>query len=286
MEKDILAVLERKQGSFSKGQLRIARYIMENADKASYMTASKLGQKAGVSESTVVRFALELGYEGYPEMRKALQEVIRSRLTSVQRMEVARSVIGARDPLTAILNSDMENILLTQSSISRPVFEQAVEKILQARTIYILGARTSSALATFMGFYFGLIFEDVRVLNENREGEIIEQMLRIGPEDLFIGISYPRYSRRTVKAVRFAKDRGAGVLALTDSDSSPIAVRADICLLARSDMVSFVDSLVAPLSLINALIVAVSEHKPGVAATFAELENVWNEYDVYEKSDD
>ena len=286
MEKDILAVLERRQDGFSKGQLRIARYITENADKASYMTAARLGQKAGVSESTVVRFALELGYEGYPEMRKALQEVIRSRLTSVQRMEVARSVIGARDPLAAILNSDMENILLTQSAISREVFDRAVESILRARTIYIFGARTSSALATFMGFYFGLIFENVRVLNENREGEVIEQMLRIGPQDLFIGVSYPRYSRHTVKAVRFAKDRGASVLAMTDSETSPIAVHADICLLARSDMVSFVDSLVAPLRLINALIVAVSERKQGVAETFAELENVWNEYDVYEKTDD
>ena len=286
MEKDILAVLERKQGTFSKGQLRIARYIMENADKASYMTASKLGQKTGVSESTVVRFALELGYAGYPEMRKALQETIRSRLTSLQRMEVARTVIGTRDPLTAILNSDMENILLTQSAVSRDVFEHAVETILRARSIYILGARTSSALAVFMGFYLGLILGNVRVLNENREGEIMEQMLRIGSDDLFIGISYPRYSRRTVQAVRFAKDRGAAVLALTDSDTSPIAVRSDICLLARSDMVSFVDSLVAPLSLINALIVAVSERKSGVAETFEELEKVWNEYDVYEKSDD
>ena len=286
MEKDILAVLDRKQGTFSKGQLRIARYIMENADKASYMTASKLGQKTGVSESTVVRFALELGYSGYPEMRKALQETIRSRLTSLQRMEVARTVIGTRDPLTAILNSDMENILLTQSAVSRDVFEHAVETILRARNIYILGARTSSALAVFMGFYLGLILGNVRVLNENREGEIMEQMLRIGSDDLFIGISYPRYSRRTVQAVRFAKDRGAAVLALTDSDTSPIAVRSDICLLARSDMVSFVDSLVAPLSLINALIVAVSERKSGVAETFEELEKVWNEYDVYEKSDD
>ena len=286
MEKDILAVLERKQGTFSKGQLRIARYIMENADKASYMTASKLGQKTGVSESTVVRFALELGYSGYPEMRKALQETIRSRLTSLQRMEVARTVIGTRDPLTAILNSDMENILLTQSAVSRDVFEHAVETILRAKNIYILGARTSSALAVFMGFYLGLILGNVRVLNENREGEIMEQMLRIGSDDLFIGISYPRYSRRTVQAVRFAKDRGAAVLALTDSDTSPIAVRSDICLLARSDMVSFVDSLVAPLSLINALIVAVSERKSGVSETFEELEKVWNEYDVYEKSDD
>ena len=286
MEKDIIASLEQKKSGFSKGQLRIARYIIENADKAAFMTASKLGQKVGVSESTVVRFALELGYDGYPEMRKALQEMIRNRLTSVQRIEVAKTVIGTRDPLTAILNSDMENILLTQSSMDRERFDAAVDAILKAERIYILGTRTSAALSMFMGFYFNLLFENVKVLYENTAGEIFEQLLRIGPNDVFIGISFPRYSKRTVKAVRFAKDRGATILALTDSDTSPIAKTADICLLARSDMVSFVDSLVAPLSLINALIVAVSERKPGVAGIFSELEQVWKEYDVYEKSED
>ncbi len=286
MEKDIISLIEAKRRSFSKGQNRIARYITENADKAAFLTASKLGQKTNVSESTVVRFALELGFDGYPEMRRALQEMIRNRLTSVQRIEVARTVIGDRDTLAAILNSDMENITRTQNEVDRGCFEAAVEALLKAKTIYILGTRTSSALSTFMGFYFNLIFGNVKVLYENTTGEIFEQMLRIGSGDVFVGISYPRYSRRTVDAVHFARERGATVLALTDAETSPIAQGADICLLARSDMVSFVDSLVAPLSLINALIVAVSERKPGVADTFAELETVWNEYGVYEKNED
>ena len=286
MEKDIISIIQEKQRGFSKGQNRIARYITDNADKAAFMTAAKLGQKVGVSESTVVRFALELGFEGYPEMRKALQEMIRNRLTSVQRIEVAKTVIGGRDTLSAILNSDMENILRTQTDLDRKCFDAAVEALLHARHIYILGTRTSAALSMFMGFYFNMLFENVKVLYENTAGEVFEQIMRIGPGDVFVGISYPRYSKRTVKAVRFAKERGATVLAMTDAETSPIAAAADICLLARSDMVSFVDSLVAPLSLINALIVAVSDRKPGVAATFMELEEVWNEYDVYEKNPD
>lgn len=286
MEKDVVLLIQSKEKSFSKGQHRIARFILENADKAAFMTASKLGQKVGVSESTVVRFALELGFEGYPELRRALQEMIRNRLTSVQRIEVAKTVIGERDTLAAILNSDMENILRTQNGLDRSRFDAAVEALLGAKHIYILGTRTSAALSMFMGFYFNLLFENVKVLYENTAGEIFEQIMRIGPGDVFVGISYPRYSKRTVKAVRFAKERGAAVLALTDAATSPIAEGADVCLLARSDMVSFVDSLVAPLSLINALIVAVSERKPGVANTFTELEKVWNEYDVYAKNVD
>ncbi len=286
MERDIISLIETKEVGFSKGQLRIARYIKENSDKAAFMTAAKLGQKAGVSESTVVRFALELGFEGYPEMRKALQEMIRNRLTSVQRIEVAKTVIGTRDPLTAVLNSDMENIELTQSSVDRDCFDRAVDAIVHARHVYILGTRTSSVLANFMGYYLSLLFDNVRLLREDGTGEYYEQILRIGPGDVFIGISYPRYSRRTVKAVRFAKDRGATVLALTDTDSSPIALLSDICLLARSDMVSFVDSLVAPLSLINALLMAVGEQKQDVLNLFGGLEKVWDDYDVYEKAED
>ena len=286
MDKDIIASIESMRQGFSKGQNRIARYILENTDKAAFMTAARLGQKADVSESTVVRFALELGFEGYPEMRRALQEMIRNRLTSVQRIEVAKTVIGSRDTLAAILNSDMDNILRTQNELDRAQFDAAVEALLNARHIYILGTRTSAALSMFMGFYFNLLFENVKVLYENTAGEIFEQILRIGEGDVFVGISYPRYSKRTVSAVRFAKERGATVLALTDAETSPIAAGADICLLARSDMVSFVDSLVAPLSLINALIVAVSERKPGVAGIFSELEKVWNDHGVYEKNAD
>lgn len=286
MERDIISLIEKNYGSFSKGQTRIARFITDNADKAAFMTAAKLGQKVGVSESTVVRFALELGFEGYPEMRKALQIMIRNRLTSVQRIEVAKNVIGGRDTLAAILNSDMSNITAMLDTVDHREFDRAVEALLSAKTIYILGTRTSAALSMFMGFYLNLLFENVRVLYENTAGEIFEQLLRIGPGDVFIGISFPRYSKRTVKAVRFAKDRGASVLALTDADTSPIAACADICLLARSDMVSFVDSLVAPLSLINALLVAVSERKPGVDRIFSELERVWDAYEVYEKAED
>ena len=286
MERDIISLVETKEAGFSKGQLRIAQYIKENSDKAAFMTAAKLGQKAGVSESTVVRFALELGFEGYPEMRKALQEMIRNRLTSVQRIEVAKTVIGTRDPLTAVLDSDMENIMLTQNSVDRVSFDRAVDAIVKARNVYILGTRTSSTLAGFMGYYLSLLFDNVRLLREDGMGEYFEQILRIGPGDVFIGISYPRYSRRTVKAVRFARDRGATVLALTDTDSSPIARLADICLMARSDMVSFVDSLVAPLSLINALLMAVGEQKQDVLNLFGGLEKVWDDYDVYEKADD
>ncbi len=286
MGKDIVALIEQKRGGFSKGQLRIAKFITENSEKAAFMTASRLGQKAGVSESTVVRFASELGFEGYPEMRRALQEMIRSRLTSLQRIEVAKTIIGGRDTLTAILNSDMEKIMLTLGSVDRAQFDEAVSRILAARNIYILGTRTSSALSLFMSYYFNLLFENVRTLNENSTIEIFEQILRIRPEDALIGISFPRYSRRTVNAVHYARDRGASVIAITDSENSPIARLADVRLIARSDMVSFVDSLVAPLSLINALIVAVANQaQDRLPATFEELERVWDTYGVYEKSE-
>lgn len=287
MDRDILSLIEHNKSSFSKGQLRIAKFLVENFDKAAFMTAAKLGVTAGVSESTVVRFATELGFEGYPEMRRALQEMIRNRLTSLQRIEVARSVMGTGETLTQILHSDMEKIQLTLDSIDRVQFKKAVEKILAAKRIYILGTRTSAALSVFLGFYFNLLFENVKVLYENSASEIFEQILRIGPEDVVIGISFPRYSKRTVKAVRFARDMGATVIGLTDVTTSPIARMADISLLAKSDMVSFVDSLVAPLSLINALIVAVGNETPEkLSDTFEKLENIWEEYDVYEKVED
>lgn len=287
MDRDIISLIEQKRGGFSKGQNRIAKYIIENADKAAFMTASRLGQKTEVSESTVVRFATVLGFSGYPEMRRALQEMIRNRLTSVQRIEVAKTVIGTKNTLATILNSDMEKIMLTQSSVDGAKFDEAVDMILNAKHIYVLGMRTSYALAMFMGFYFDMMFDNVRVLYENVSGEIFEQLVRIEPGDVLIGISFPRYSKRTVKAVRYAKTRGASVIAITDTDTSPIARIADTCLLAKSDMVSFVDSLVAPLSLINALIVAVGTRtNEQLSNTFAALEQMWDAYEVYEKAED
>jgi DNA-binding MurR/RpiR family transcriptional regulator len=287
MDKDILSLIEQKRGEFSKGQTRIAKFIKENFDKAAFMTAARLGKTAGVSEATVVRFASELGYAGYPEMRKALQEMIRNRLTSVQRIEVAKIVMDSKETLTSILESDMEKIRMTMESVDKQQFHKAVSEILKARKIYIIGTRTSAALSVFMGFYFNLLFDNVTLLHETTVSEVFEQILRVSSEDVVIGISFPRYSKRTVKALRFSKKMGATIIGLTDAQTSPVAKIADINLFAKSDMVSFVDSLVGPLSLINALIVAVGTGtQEKLNYTFEELERIWDEYEVYEKADD
>ena len=284
MKKDILLLLQSKAHTFSKGQRAISRYITESYDKAAFMTASKLGATVNVSESTVVRFAAELGYDGYPSMQKSLQKMIRSRLTSVQRIEIANDRIGNQDVVSSVLQSDMEKIRATLEELDRNSFEQAVDAILNAKKIYILGVRSSSALSRFLTFYFQLIFDNVCEVSANTASEVFEQILRAGQGDVFIGVSFPRYSSRTVKAMRYARDRGATAIALTDSESSPVAVEANITLTAKSDMASFADSLVAPLSLVNALIVAVSKKRSQeVAETFRYLEKIWEEYDVYEK---
>ncbi|WP_206424201.1 MurR/RpiR family transcriptional regulator [Intestinibacillus sp. Marseille-P6563] len=279
--------IQTNLSGFSKGQRLIARYIAEHYDKAAFMTASRLGATVGVSESTVVRFATELGYDGYPHLQKALQEMIRNRLTAVQRMEVAGDRMGNRDVLETVLGSDVEKIRMTLDELDRDAFHQSADAIVRARRIYILGVRSASALANFMGFYFTLLFENVRVLYTNSVSEIFEQILRIGPDDVFIGISFPRYSQRTLSAMKYSKDRGAKVIALTDSRLSPLTRYADHTLIAKSDMASFVDSLVAPLSVINALIVQVSlGRQEEVESTFNQLETIWDEYHVYETVED
>lgn len=269
---------------FSKGQKLIARFILDSYDKAAFMTASRLGKTVNVSESTVVRFAAELGYDGYPSMQKALQEMIRSKLTSIQRIEVANDRIGDHDILSTVMQSDIEKIRLTLEETNRAGFDRAVDAILAARRIYIVGARSAAALADFLGFYFNLIFDEVVLIRTTSVSETFEQLLRVNREDVVIGISFPRYSSRTIQVMRFARDRGANVVAITDSETSPLAEKATASLLAKSDMASFVDSLVAPLSLINALIVAVGRRKNAdVAQTFATLEQIWSEYGVYEQ---
>jgi DNA-binding MurR/RpiR family transcriptional regulator len=286
MDKDILAVIEAASPSFSKGQRNIAKYILENYEKAAFMTASRLGQVVNVSESTVVRFAAELGYEGYPEMRRALQDMIRNCLTSVQRIQVAKELMESEDILSLVLSSDIEQIRLTMEDTNRDDFDSAVNSIVKAKNIYIFGLRSSSALANFMGFYFNLIFDNVRVINGTSASEVFEQILRISKGDVFIALSFPRYSRRTIKAMRYARDMGADVIGITDSAGSPIAKLSDIALYARSDMVSFLDTLVAPLSLVNALIVATSAKAQGdLFSNFEKLERIWDEYEVYEKLD-
>jgi len=284
LNKDLINLISGMMAGFSKGQKMIADYIINHYDKAAFMTASKLGNTVGVSESTVVRFASEVGYEGYPQLQRALQELIRNRLTAVQRMEVTNDQIGGGDVLAKVLGSDIENIRRTLEESSSDNFNNAVDALCAARTIYILGIRSSSALSRFLYFYFNHIFDDVRIINTNSSSEMFEQILRIGKEDVFIGITFPRYSQRTFNGAKFAMDNGAKVIAITDSPQSPIAEISDTVLLARSDMASFVDSLVAPLSLINALIVAVGLRKKNeISATFSRLEQIWDEYNVYEK---
>ncbi|MBQ7082702.1 MAG: MurR/RpiR family transcriptional regulator [Oscillospiraceae bacterium] len=284
MSRDLIHSITQQMSGFSKGQKRIAQYILSHYDKAAFMTAAKLGSTVGVSESTVVRFASELGFEGYPQLQRALQELIRNRITSVQRMEVTSDQLGEGDVLHKVLNQDIEKIRRTLEKASVEVFEQAVDTIVSAKNIYILGVRSSSALSGFMSFYFNQIFENVRLVNTTSTSEMFEQIMRIGEGDVFIGITFPRYSKRTVNAARFAKQNGAKVIAITDSNLSPIAEIADQLLLARSDMASFVDSLVAPLSVINALIVAIGiKKKDEISSTYERLEQIWDDYNVYEK---
>ena len=285
MPKDILSAIQANMGGFSKGQRLIARFILDSYDKAAFMTAGRLGRTVNVSESTVVRFAAELGYDGYPAMQKALQEMIRNKLTSIQRIEVSNDRIGNQDLLSTVMQSDMEKIRLTLEEADRTSFSAAVDAIVSARRIYLLGVRSAAAISSFMGFYFNLIFPDVVLMQVAAVSEVFEQMLHIGPGDVIIGISFPRYSRRTVKAMEFARDRGATVIAITDCTASPLVPISDHTLLAKSDMASFVDSLVAPLSLVNALIVAIGRRLDNdLSDTFGQLEQIWDEYQIYAKA--
>ena len=287
MAKNILHTIEQNMSGFSKGQKRIAHYIMENYDKAAFMTASKLGKLVGVSESTVVRFAAELGYDGYPNMQRALQEMIRSRLTSTQRIQAAGDQFSGQNVLSAVVQSDIEKLRLMASRADRNEFEQVVDKLMAAKHIYILGVRSSSFVAGYLNFYMHLLFENVTLVQTSAAGEIFEQLFRIGPDDVIIAISVPRYSQITLNTVKFAQDRGAGIIAVTDNELAPVCQMADAALLAPCEMLSFVDSMVAPLSLMNALLIALASRMGTDASkTFAELEDIWNAYGVFGKMDD
>lgn len=284
MNHDVLALIQEKMPSFSKGQRKIAGYILSSYDKAAFMTANKLGRIVGVSESTVVRFAAELGYDGYPDMQKSLQKMIRNRLTSVQRIEVAHDRISDQDLVSSVLSSDIEKIRLTLEELDRTSFDRAVDAIVGAKKIYIVGARSSGAISSFLAFYFNLIFDNVTSVAANTGSGAFESLLHVGKDDVVIGVSFPRYSSLTVQTMQFARERGATTVAITDSEISPLARIADYTLKARSDMASFADSLVAPLSLVNALLVAVSRKAEAeLENTFRSLEEIWEKYDVYEK---
>ena len=283
---DLTSRINECYGSLSKGQKILATYITDNYDKAVFLTAAKMGQVVGVSESTVVRFASHLGYKGYPEFQKALEEMVRNKLNSIQRMEVTYGRISQSHILETVLQSDQEKIKDTLEHIDEHAFELAVDTIIKAKHIYIVGIRSCAPLAAFMAFYFNLMFENVTLLQTNNSSELFEQMVRISKDDVIIGISFPRYSMRTLKAMEFANNRNAKVITLTDSVHSPMNLYSSCNLIARSDMASIVDSLVAPLSVINALIVALCMKKQGeVAKTLETLEDIWNEYQVYENDE-
>ena len=281
---DILTYIQENMTSFSKGQKLIANYILQSYDKAAFMTASKLGKTVNVSESTVVRFAAELGFDGYPSMQKTLQEMIRNKLTAIQRVEVSKERIGNQDVMTMVMQSDIEKIRMTLDETDQVSFNQAVAAIANAKRIYVLGVRSASVLANFISFYFRFMFDNLVSVDTSSISEVFEQIVHISADDVFIGLSFPRYSKRTIKAMQYAKDQGAKVVAITDSKVSPLTKIADVSLLAKSDMASFVDSLVAPLSLVNALIVAISREKAvHLESSLNRLESIWEEYDVYGK---
>ena len=283
--RNLLNDIEKRMPTFSKGQKLISNYILENYDKAAYMTASKLGKIVNVSESTVVRFAIELGFSGYPEFQHVLQEIVRTRLTAFQRMEVTNSLIGDGDILSAVLLGDVDKIKDTLDTVDKAAFEEAVEEIAGAKNIYILGVRASSALAGFLSHGLCMMFDNVKFIQTTSGSEMFEQIMSVGEDDVVIAISFPRYSKRIIHAVNFAKSKGADVVAITDSEASPIAAGANQILAAKSDMASIVDSLVAPMSIINAIIVALSRKKQDeLRVRLRRLEEIWDEYDVYDKN--
>ena len=287
MNQDILSILQEKKSGFSKGQRLIAKYITEEYDKAAFMTANRLGKTVGVSESTVVRFAVDLGFDGYPSMQKAMQEMVLNRLTSVQRIEVANNRIGDQDVVSMVIQSDMEKLRQTGENLSRKDFSAAVNAILGAKRVYILGVRSAAPLADFLGYYLNYMFNNVHVLTGCGTSEMFEKIVGIDSQDVVIAFSFPRYSSATTKGAQYCRSTGATVIGITDSRESPLGLCCDHVLCAKSDMVSLVDSLVAPLSVVNALIVSIAaKREKELHRTFEALERIWDQYHVYEKRED
>ena len=278
--KDLIDQLNQSKRRLSKGHRKIAQYIVDHYDKAVFMTASKLGESVGVSESTVVRFASAMGYEGYPQLQRALQELVSHRLTANQRVEMSTD-IDPHDALPFVLKSDIQNLRATMEGLDGAVFDDVVARMLKARAIYVMGLRSAAPLAQFMAYYLNYIFDDVHLVSSGST-DVFEEISSLSEKDLLVGISFPRYSSRTLEAMRFAKRTGAEVVAITDGPMSPLAAIASATLVARTDMASFVDSLAAPLSVINALLVALGLHRrEALTAHFRRLENIWETYKVY-----
>ena len=283
---DLITKINENYGKMSKGQKLLSNYIIDNYDKAVFLTAAKLGEIIGVSESTVVRFASFIGYKGYPEFQQALEEMVRNKLNSSDRIEITNGGIEQNGVLRTVLSSDALKIKNTMESIDEAAFENAVEALLNARRIYVVGIRTCAPLASFLSFYLNMIFDNVVNLQTSSTSELFEQMIHINEEDCIIGISFPRYSMRTLKALEFANNRLANVITITDSIHSPMNLYSSCNLIAESDMHAVVDSLVAPLSVINALIVELCNRRQSVVANNLEMiENVWSDYQFYENDE-
>ncbi|MBQ4612390.1 MAG: MurR/RpiR family transcriptional regulator [Clostridia bacterium] len=288
MKGNLIALINAHEKEFSKGQRRIAQYIIEHCDEAAFMTALRLGEEAQVSESTVVRFATELGFEGYPQLQRAVQEHIRSKLTIVERLEVTRARMNEQNLLQNVAKGDIGNIRRTMEEMDETAFFDAVDTLVNARQIYVFGAGSCKALAGFLTHYLKMLLGGrVQIISSSSQNEIFEEMLDIGPQDAIIGISFPRYSSKAATTLHYAQSKGAGVVAITDSPLSPIAPYASSLLLAHSGTTSIVDSLVAPMSIVNALIVAISLRTMDQSrGKLEELEHLWNTYKVYEKMDE
>lgn len=284
MQNDILFRLQDNIYKFSKGQRAIANYIMSSYDKAAFMTASRLGMAVGVSESTVVRFAMELGFNGYPAMQKAMQEMVMNRLTTSQRIEVANDRIGNQDILTTVIQSDIEKLRQTAETVNRQDFRAAVEAVLNARRVYILGVRSTAPLASFLGYYLSQMLDTVHIVTTSGTSAVFEQIISVDERDAVIAFSFPRYSTSTAQGAQYCRGKGAKVIGITDSLTSPLGRNCEHVLLAKSDMISLVDSLTAPMSIVNALIVAIAARRErAIEKKFSELERVWEKYNVYEK---
>ena len=287
MSNDILNRLQAENNRFSKGQRAIARFISESYDKAAFMTANAIGRAVGVSESTVVRFAVELGYDGYPSMQKAMQEMVVNRLTSVQRIEVMGDRIGKQDLLTTVIQSDIEKLRQTADTVSRQDFQAAVDSILKARRVFVLGVRSTAPLANFLGYYLSQMLDTVHVVTSSGTSSVFEKVISADERDAVIAFSFPRYSTSTAQGAEYCRSKGATVIGITDSMNSPLGRNCDRVLLAKSDMISLVDSLTAPLSICNALIVAIAARREReIQKKFSELEQLWEKYNVYEKHGD
>lgn len=279
---NLIKNIQNKFNELSKGQKLIADFIINNYDKAAFMTAFDLGETVGVSESTVVRFAITLGYTGYKELRKELHELVKNKLTTVQRISMTDKYSSNSNALRTVMQKDVENIQSTINEIDSSKFKEAIDMILKAKHVYILGLRSSSFLAGYLGFYLNFLIKDAKVIISG-PNDVFEQLFKVDSNDLMIAISYPRYSKRALEAIDFAKEKGCKIVSITDSLISPASNYSDISLIARSDMLSFVDSLVAPMSLINALIVSIGiEKKKEITINFEDLEKIWKKYNVYD----